>query len=229
MHIIPKVPPTTYNNHLTKPTRMKSNHQHLRTLSILTAYAVFGALHELAHLATASWLNQNGFLPTDLSVGALLDTVLRAALGRYSLIQVDDEQAQDSTLIVHAGWVFSLVLAIGCHLLHIVAREKQQQTKTNDEILLTKQERSHAIMSIFLNPALPIVAYITAIEAIVTDLLGFTPIHPYLQESSRLICFCGNFGVLLLNPSWLSIDGGRTALDVLEKMVNVTMMRGMFS
>ena len=86
------------------------------------------------------------------------------------------------------------------------------------------------VMKVFLDPAIPIVAYITALEAIVTDLFGFTPIQ-YLDDktadSSIIICFCGNFGILLLNPSWLSIDGGRTALDVLEKMINVTMMRGM--
>jgi hypothetical protein len=77
-------------------------------------------------------------------------------------------------------------------------------------------------MGIFLNP----------MEAIVTDLLGFIPIHPHNHQdpsssSHFIMCFCGNFGVLLLNPSWLSIDGGRTALDILEKMVNATMMRGM--
>lgn len=196
---------------------------HLRrhTLTPVIAYIIFGALHELAHLATASWLNQIYSYPTDLEdVIALLHAAVRAALGRYSLVQLDDEQTQEARLIVHAGWIFSFLLAVGCHLLHIAVRNYDGRAK---------DERSHAIMTIFLDPALPVVAYITAIEAIVTDLLGFTPVHPYLQDSSRLICFCGNFGVLLLNPSWLSIDGGRTALDVLEKMVNVTMMRGMVS
>jgi len=106
------------------------------------------------------------------------------------------------------------------------------------------------IMILFHSPILPIAAYITAMEAISTDLFGFIPAnyhnhppseHPHLQyhhldyidddgnHHHRLLllrCFCGNFGVLLLNPSWLAIDGGRTALDVLEKMITVTMMRG---
>jgi hypothetical protein len=74
---------------------------------------------------------------------------------------------------------------------------------------------------------LPYAAYVTAIEAVVTDLLGWTPRHAFATTASTLVvCYCGNFGIILLNPSWLSIDGGRTALEVLEKMVEVTMMRG---
>ena len=63
----------------------------------------------------------------------------------------------------------------------------------------------------------PLAAYITALEGMTTDLFGFVP-----QQSNRsyMTFFCGNFGILLLNSSWLSIDGGRTALDVLEKMVS---------
>ena len=47
-------------------------------------------------------------------------------------------------------------------------------------------------------------------------------------SASHLFFFCGNFGILLLNPSWINIDGGKRALDMLEKMVEVTMMRGEF-
>ena len=65
-------------------------------------------------------------------------------------------------------------------------------------------------------------------EGMATDLFGFVP-HQQHSDSwlsngnshNYLTFFCGNFGILLLNPSWLSIDGGRTALDVLEKMVSV--------
>ena len=38
--------------------------------------------------------------------------------------------------------------------------------------------------------------------------------------------FCGNFGIILLNSNWLNKDGGKKALDMLEKMIEVTMMRG---
>ena len=48
------------------------------------------------------------------------------------------------------------------------------------------------------------------------------------SSSNTLFFFCGNFGVLLINSSWINIDGGKKALDMLEKMVEVTMMRGKF-
>ena len=63
-------------------------------------------------------------------------------------------------------------------------------------------------------------------EGMATDLFGFVPHQQHsdswlVNNNDYLTFFCGNFGILLLNPSWLSIDGGRTALDVLEKMVSV--------
>ena len=75
-----------------------------------------------------------------------------------------------------------------------------------------------------------VAAYITSLEGIVTDLFGFIPAAALGNsqiEEGRLILYCGNFGVILLNSSWINIDGGKKALDILEKMVEVTMMRGM--
>ena len=46
------------------------------------------------------------------------------------------------------------------------------------------------------------------------------------SPSTALFLFCGNFGILLINSSWINVDGGKAALDMLEKMVEVTMMRG---
>ena len=198
---------------------MASYDRHQQTLSLLAAYVAFGVLHELAHLAAASWLLSSSPIGDSPSWGGLLHAAARAVMGRYSLIElpINGEQTEgEARMILHAGWIFSLILALVCHWLHIRVRSKHD----------AKQPPSST--NIFLSPTLPLAAYVTAMEAIVTDLLGVVPIHPYYQDSSRLICFCGNFGVLLLNPSWLSIDGGRTALDVLEKMINVTMMRGMF-
>lgn len=62
-------------------------------------------------------------------------------------------------------------------------------------------------------------ALLVALEAISTDLLQLVPI------ASQNIMFCGNFGIILLHQAW-STTGGTTALDILEKMVQVTMMRG---
>ena len=163
-------------------------HRRYQTCSLLVAaYIILGALHELAHLIVASWL-----LPSsnraNQGTATLAIAAMQAVIGRYSLIQIDEDEADYKQLILHAGWIFSLVLAIVCHMMHIFVRENQQSKRP-------------IINSIFLSPILPMAAYTTASEAIVTDLLGFVPIHPYIQDSSRLICFCGNFGVLLLNPS----------------------------
>lgn len=89
--------------------------------------------------------------------------------------------------IRHAGWLASVLLAV-------------------------------AMSALSDNKATPvsISAWITALEAITTDLMGLFPV------SSKGVLFCGNFGIILLNKQWDS----KTALDVLEKMVKVTMMRG---
>lgn len=179
-------------------------------------------------MAVASWLLPSSASTIDdglAGTGRILGAAVRAVLGRYSLVQLPRQEEghaeAEVRMIIHSGWIFSLILAAMCHLLHTLVRNKRIKDSSS---LHTRMQST--IMNLFIQPTLPMAAYITALEAIVTDLLGFTPIHPYLNNSSHLICFCGNFGVLLLNPSWLSIDGGRTALDVLEKMVNVTMMRG---
>ena len=138
-----------------------------------------------------------------------MSILLQAVFGRYSIIQLSSEEHHD--VIRHAGWIFSILLAIGCHLLH---NYRRTTINTSDDY------KGSSILG-----SITMVAYLVAFEAIVTDLFKLTPMHTVIQNDS-IICFCGNFGILLLNPSWLSIDGGRTALDVLEKMVNVTMMRG---
>ena len=219
------------------------------TLVILTSYVICGVLHELSHLIVASCLLSSSSTDTTTtsaySVIDIVEAVVRAVVGRYSIIQVSDqhydgdiEYDKARSIITHAGWILSVMLAVGCHVLHnnIATRtsstNNNMQPQNNGKFGMFNTQH---VRKVFLNPTIPIVAYITALEAIVTDLFGFTPIHPYLGDynktdnssSTIIICFCGNFGILLLNPSWLSIDGGRTALDVLEKMINVTMMRGM--
>eukprot|EP00985_Skeletonema_marinoi_P001235 scaffold501_cov153-Skeletonema_marinoi.AAC.7 len=177
--------------------------QRRSTATLLISYFIFGALHESAHLITASWL-----LPASSSLSAILNDnnsniatlILRIMLGRCINIPIDstaNNNAMTIALIKHSGWIFSMSIAILCHALYKHLR---------------------------ISPVVPLAAYITALEGLTTDLFGFIP----QQQSNRgyMTFFCGNFGILLLNSSWLSIDGGRTALDVLEKMVNVTMMRG---
>lgn len=66
-------------------------------------------------------------------------------------------------------------------------------------------------------------AYLTALDAIATDLFGMT--NDYASRSNTIL-FCGNFGLILINSQWINDDGGKTALNVLEKMIKITMMRG---
>ena len=74
-------------------------------------------------------------------------------------------------------------------------------------------------------------ALLTACEAISTDLLRLNVLlrgmtfTPLLGERTASLFYCGTFGIILLHHLWLT-DQGQSALDVLEKMVKVTMMRG---
>ena len=73
-------------------------------------------------------------------------------------------------------------------------------------------------------------AYATALDGISTDLLGLIPAmisqSTSADASTTIPFFCGNFGIIIINSAWINTDGGKKALDILEKMVEVTMMRG---
>ena len=85
-------------------------------------------------------------------------------------------------------------------------------------------------------------AYLTALEAIATDLCGFDQLSlsffPRIPSigmgkgngisqygSDEATFYCGNFGVILLGGAWFG-NRCKAALDMLEKMIEVTMMRG---
>ena len=122
---------------------------------------------------------------------------------------MDGECRWRRLLVVHSAWIFSVLLAVVCHARHCQ---------------IERRGRSGSWLA---SPLLPYAAYITAMEAIATDLMGWIPQNSFAATGAKvMICYCGNFGIILLNPGWLAIDGGRTALNVLEKMVEVTMMRG---
>ena len=76
--------------------------------------------------------------------------------------------------------------------------------------------------------AATIAAVVTALEAVSTDLLGLGVPSSLgavasSSSSSSVTLLCGNFGVILINAAWA---GKKEALDILEKMIEVTMMRG---
>lgn len=139
-----------------------------------------------------------------LGLSAGLDTpvvfLAKAALGRACSVPalLDDQTlAWKAGLVQHAGWIFSAVLAL---FLVFYGRGKKNM----------KPFQSAAV--------------VTALEALSTDLLGIG----IVAGVSSATLFCGNFGVILLHSGWTDAPGdyGKTALDLLQKMIEVTMMRG---
>jgi hypothetical protein len=145
----------------------------------------------------------------------------RASFGRYCLIDIggDFDTASSAPLhisiIRHFGWIFSLCLAAWVHYKHCHEKNNNINNDTS--------------LSIFQQPMFVLAAYATALDGISTDLLGLIPANICQSNSearTTIPFFCGNFGIILINSAWINTDGGKKALDILEKMVEVTMMRG---
>jgi len=169
-------------------------------------YICFGVIHEMAHLTTYLALSNTSPI---VSNDNMLKVLVRAAFGRYCAIPFPERQNDDTSVIFwvrHSGWVFSLALSI---CLHYFSIGKNKQTSVKNSWI----ESGNLVF----------IAYVTTLEAISTDLFGMTSTN---ASTSTITLFCGNFGLILLNSQWISGDGGKSALDILEKMVQVTMMRG---
>jgi hypothetical protein len=176
-------------------------------LTFIAFYLLFGLIHELAHVFFARLL----FAADDLNVvddsinsGGVVPVLARALFGRYSIVTLPIENVISRTVILHSGWILTLILGLCLHWY------------------------CHRVGSCYVSIA-AVAAHITTLEGIVTDLLGFIPaaLSGESVNEGQLILYCGNFGVILLNSVWISADGGKKALDILEKMIEVTMMRGM--
>ena len=194
-----------------------------RTLRCLLYYLLFGTLHETCHLVVGRFLCHNNNHDDDVDIITYVDDILRAVIGRYAVVRLDDQCEEEP--ILRAGWMGSVLIWLLSMILWKLS--KRNDNNDNDKLSLS-----------WLSSPMVYAAFVTAMEAVVTDLFRWIP-HHYNSGSSggdddyygenkatTLLAYCGNFGIILLNPAWLNIDGGRTALDVLEKMVEVTMMRG---
>lgn len=164
--------------------------------SLLLWYIAFGALHEISHVLCAFMVGpSDGILSYD-GYGPFL---FRTLLGRQTIIPAISYDDNATTLIRHAGWVFSTLVAFV--VLFIL--------RTNSNVKTA--------------------AILTALEAITTDLFGWNVLPglytPFNVSPTSCVLFCGNFGIIVLHHSWFD-QRGKAALDVLEKMVNITMMRG---
>ena len=166
--------------------------------TLLTWYVLFGALHEATHVTVAYWVG----VPWNEGIihDGLLPFLFRTAVGRQCVIlNLNEVMLQENamSLVRHAGWIASLLL-----------------------VLLIPQRFQNANWA----------ASLTAIEAITTDLLGWKALLPGPTTFTSLgatasLLSCGNFGIILLHHLWLT-DQGQAALDVLQRMVKVTMLRG---
>ena len=196
---------------------VNSNHSEgLCRIVFFVFYLVFGLIHELAHVLVSHIIfsaDDLRFTATEgVNSGGVIAVLARALFGRYSIVSLPTDNQLARFFILHSGWILTCTLALTLHW---------------NYLRLDGYSKGHAVnwMSIA-----AVAAYITSLEGIVTDLFGFIPAAALSNsqiEEGRLILYCGNFGVILLNSSWINIDGGKKALDILEKMVEVTMMRGM--
>ena len=182
------------------------NHLHL-----VLWYLLFGALHELSHLLVAV-----GTLGIDsVWINGKEDVVAvayRIFVGRYCVIHENgipngDDSSYHKAMIRHAGWIVSCLFAI------FVTMAKGSSSSSSSK------------------PMARWAAILTALEAISTDLLGGSSWIPLLANTTTIsgtIFYCGNFGIILLSPLWFQDkqDQGKAALECLETMVHVTMMRG---
>lgn len=165
-------------------------------MSPLAAYLLFGALHEFSHVL-AAWSMSAKTIP---SWGNLLSVILE----RRVVIDIDHHDATGSEYkIRHFGWIFSVILAL------IVCFRFGRSSSTK------------------------MAAIVTALEAMATDLFGFHQCLclanlnlPTSMSVSSYVFYCGNFGIILMHHWWLTNKGKLSAMDCLEQMVNVTMMRG---
>jgi len=238
---------------LPKPASISRNVFIARSLSW---YLIFGFLHEMAHLVSAVILatlrEDRGFSfvteeiiwkATSSNAWILIKMTGRVLFERRidipsTLLPAPTENDGGilqifplEDIVRHSGWIFSVLLSYG-----VVS---MQSKVTSAENKLRSQKNGLFVSPIVLG------VVITAMEAVSTDLfqlVSFGAILPFSHQTmatttaATATFFCGNFGVILLNQAWMQMPSYSSGdkktsskpavLDVLEKMTNVTMMRG---
>ena len=183
----------------------------------LTAYLAFGLLHECFHLGSASLC---GLFHVTFSKNVFLDMIFRRLLSlevdlerKHSLFVREEEflmiLEKKYCIIRHFGWMLSVATAVFFHMK-----------------LSKKLERNKHKSSSDLWVYVVVAGYLTALDAVCTDLLGIKQLNFWADENEenhnnpfRKVFYCGNFGLILLHGAWLDKNGGRSALDILEKMI----------
>jgi len=174
-------------------------------------YAISGFIHELAHVSYILYKSDQNEI--EYSFGLLISVITAmlsrafdvSALGCYDVgCRVGFDVLIDQSRIV--GAVVSCFLAFGIWVWTLGVEKKKNAT-----------ERSVGNEKIWRACAYAFSA--TAFDAVCTDVL----FARFLKRTSML---CGNFGIVLLNFEWARTTNGKSAYDLIEKMINVTMMRG---
>lgn len=172
-------------------------------LSALGCYMAFGFLHELMH-----WVA----IPHSLRPTMDIQILKEMAIGRSLSIELsDDLNFYTMEQIHHVGWISSVGFALAMYT--IKSRQEKHGSSSN------------------LSHWCTIASYLTAFDAICTDLFHLPQfLHVASHTANQVTFFCGNFGVILLHGCWMDEASGRTrgksVMDILEKMIEITMMRG---
>ena len=188
-------------------------------LGALLWYAAFGAAHEAAHLLAASALCGEG--------APSAHNFLRAALARHVVLDEGEENGGrcDVRAVRHSGWLASVLVAA------LVRGVRSPRDARRGKCVEGMGRRF-----LFLGGrwgGVQLAAAVTALEALASDLLQLRPGAGAAvagggaggSGGGGVWLFCGNFGIVMINLAWAA-GGSRGALDILEKMVEVTMMRG---
>jgi|AntRauTorckE5430_2_1112549.scaffolds.fasta_scaffold01373_6 hypothetical protein len=187
-------------------------------------YAFFGMMHETFHLIFATAISWDlAPLKYAFNRAMLFDIIVHRQVSIPKVLYDTPGSDWYLTLVRASGWIFSLALAVRIHV-NFHNSNKTAQISSGEAWFI-------------------IAAYLTALDAIATDLFGASKlsfpssIHNLADTNSQECHFsdecyasfvtlhCGNFGVILLHGAWFE-NGGRYAFDILEKMIQVTMLRG---
>lgn len=200
-------------------------------------YLFFGAVHEASHFVTAWWLGYD-FLSEHMqkaaniaesspseSTNPWVHLAYEVILGRQCSLPNLPLDLEGP--VKRAGWISSCLLMV---LLCIACRHFNCFNYNAKRVNGKDNEKNETQVSFFAEVAssdMLMAALVTAVEAIATDIMGWNPVLPLNIGVVRRTLYCGNFGIILLNRCWF--DNKETegaALDTLQQMVEVTMMRG---
>ena len=187
-------------------------------------YVLAGAWHELAHVGSMMMLmmmNKDGafFYPNSVkALKSFSSFALKSALGRSADLRQlfpNDEKDDGFLLFFERSVAISRAVAVfASAILFLWSLVELREKQNNNE---NRRAKTFAFAA-------------TLFDAICSDVLfshvgSFREIRKMSSSHSSSVVYCGNFGIVLLNAAWCSQNGER-AYDLLEKMVNVTMMRG---